>query len=68
MTKRTISLSIIFFLFAGAALAQDPLKIAPQAYKLEFENEWVKVVRVHYGPHERFLPTITRSVRRLTFT
>jgi hypothetical protein len=53
MTKRTISLSIIFLLFAGAASAQDPLKIAPQAYKLEFENEWVKVVRVHYGPREK---------------
>lgn len=53
MTKRTISLSIIFLLFAGVASAQDPLKIAPQAYKLEFENEWVKVVRVHYGPHEK---------------
>jgi hypothetical protein len=53
MTKRTISLSIIFLLFAGAASAQDPLKIAPQAYMLEFENEWVKVVRVHYGPREK---------------
>jgi hypothetical protein len=53
MTKRTISLSIILILFAGAAFAQDPLKIAPQAYKLEFENEWVKVVRVHYGPREK---------------
>jgi hypothetical protein len=53
MTKRTISLSIIILLFAGAASAQDPLKIATQAYKLEFENEWVKVVRVHYGPREK---------------
>jgi hypothetical protein len=34
------------------SLAQDPMKVAPQAYKLEFENEWVKVVRVHYGPRE----------------
>ena len=34
-------------------LAQDPFKVAPQAYKLEFENEWVKVARVHYAPHEK---------------
>jgi hypothetical protein len=53
MTKRTCSLSVIFFLFTITALAQDPLKVAPQAYKLEFENEWVKVMRVHYGPHEK---------------
>ncbi|MGH9841616.1 MAG: hypothetical protein ACREEM_22930 [Blastocatellia bacterium] len=39
-------------LFAAAS-AQDPLKVAPQAYKLEFENEWVMVTRVHYGPREK---------------
>ncbi len=37
----------------GAAYAQDPLKVAPQAYKLEFENDWVMVTRVHYGPREK---------------
>jgi hypothetical protein len=36
-----------------SAAAQDPLKAAPQAYKLEFENEWVMVTRVHYGPREK---------------
>jgi len=33
--------------------AQDPFTVAPQAYKLRFENDWVKVVRVHYAPHEK---------------
>jgi hypothetical protein len=37
----------------GTVSAQDPLKVAPQAYKLEFENEWVMVTRVHYGPYEK---------------
>jgi len=40
-------------LLSGGAFAQDPLKALPQNYKLEFENEWVKVVRVHYGAHEK---------------
>jgi hypothetical protein len=53
MNKRIFSLPAIFFLFTITAFAQDPLKAAPQAYKLEFENEWVKVMRVHYGPHEK---------------
>jgi hypothetical protein len=53
MIKRTIFLPIIILLFTVASLAQDPLKVAPQAYKLEFENEWVKVMRVHYSPHEK---------------
>ena len=35
------------------ALAQDPLKALPQAYKLVFENDWVKVTRVHYAPNEK---------------
>lgn len=33
--------------------SKDPLKVAPQAYKLEFENEWVRVMRVRYGPREK---------------
>jgi hypothetical protein len=36
--------------------AQDPLVMLPDAYKLSFENDWVKVVRVHYAPHVK-LPT-----------
>lgn len=36
-------------LLALTAFAQDPLRVAPEAYKLEFENEWVKVTRVHYA-------------------
>jgi beta-alanine degradation protein BauB len=43
--------------FAGiafqCALAQDPTKVEPKHYKLAFENEWVQVVSVHYGPHEK---------------
>jgi len=37
----------------GATLAQDPTKVEPAHYKLAFENEWVQVVDVHYGPHEK---------------
>ena len=52
MTRRIISISIIYLLFTITSNAQDPMKVAPQAYKLEFEDEWVKVVRVNYGPRE----------------
>ena len=34
-------------------LAQDPTKVESKHYKLAFENEWVQVVDVHYGPHEK---------------
>ena len=40
-------------LFCAAASAQDPTKVEPTHYKLAFENEYVQVVNVHYGPHEK---------------
>lgn len=33
--------------------SKDATQVAPQAYKLEFENEWVRVMHVHYAPHEK---------------
>lgn len=38
---------------AASALAQDPTKVEPKHYKLDFENDKVQVVSVHYGPHEK---------------
>lgn len=49
--KRVIGLPAILTLLSLTGLGQDPTKVAPDAYKLEFENEWVKVTRVHYAPH-----------------
>jgi quercetin dioxygenase-like cupin family protein len=40
-------------LATASALAQDPTKVEPKHYKLDFENEKVQVVTVHYGPHEK---------------
>ena len=34
------------------SLAQDPTKVEPKHYRLDFENDRVQVVSVHYGPHE----------------
>jgi quercetin dioxygenase-like cupin family protein len=35
-----------------AASAQDPLKLSPKVYKLEFENAQVRVMRVKFPAHE----------------
>jgi quercetin dioxygenase-like cupin family protein len=40
-------------LATSVALGQDPTKVEPRHYKLDFENERVQVVSVHYGPHEK---------------
>jgi quercetin dioxygenase-like cupin family protein len=37
----------------ASSLAQDPTKVEPKHYKLDFENDRVQVVSVHYGPHEK---------------
>jgi hypothetical protein len=52
---KVLSLVTIFCLLAINVQAQDPLIVAPQAYKLLFENEYVKVVRVHYAPREKVI-------------
>jgi beta-alanine degradation protein BauB len=44
---------LLGFCFSAVALAQDPTKVEPTHYKLAFENEYVQVVNVHYGPHEK---------------
>jgi hypothetical protein len=35
------------------ASALDPVSVDPQHYKVELENEFVRVLRVHYGAHEK---------------
>ena len=49
---RLVILAFIVATGGAPALAQDPQTVAPQAYKMQFENDWVRVTRVHYAPHE----------------
>lgn len=53
MTVRALLLCFVFLSHTALAPAQDPTKVAPEAYKLQFENEWVQVTRVHYGPYAK---------------
>jgi len=53
MSCRVFCAAAILCLVARAATAQDPTKVEPRHYKLQFENEHVQVVSVHYGPHEK---------------
>jgi quercetin dioxygenase-like cupin family protein len=34
-------------------MKQDPVQIDPKHYKVEFENDKVRVLRVTFGPHEK---------------
>jgi beta-alanine degradation protein BauB len=46
-------LAIATLLFGNAAFAQDATKVEPIHYHVAFENDHVRVVDVHYGPHEK---------------
>jgi len=38
---------------AAPALAQDPVEVDPDHYKVEFENDQIRVLRITYGPNEK---------------
>src|SRR5689334_7900057 len=61
---RAAMIFAVLIAFVATVHSQDPIKSLPRAYKLQFENEWVKVTRVHYEPHEKLPPhqhTLTGS-------
>ena len=52
--RRTFFLALFLLALAvPSVLAQDPTKVDSRHYKVEFENSKVRIVRVHYGPHEK---------------
>jgi hypothetical protein len=51
--KRIICLIAIGCLATVTALAQDAAKVDAKHYKVVFEDSMVRVLRVHYGPHEK---------------
>ena len=44
---------LITFLSSKIALAQDATKVDPKHYKVEYENDTVRVLRINYGPGEK---------------
>ena len=47
---KALSLILLVLLWSGTALAQDPVKVDPQHYKVVFENTSVRVLRISYPP------------------
>ncbi len=48
-----ITLLFAVMLFAGNSFAQDATVVDPDHYKVEFENDQVRVLRINYGPGEK---------------
>ncbi len=47
------SLFVLVLAVASGASAQDPVANDSKHYKVEFENDQVRVLRITYGPHEK---------------
>jgi|SRR5215467_9755933 beta-alanine degradation protein BauB len=39
--------------YSSMLLAEDPVKVDPKHYTVVTENAQVRVLKVHYGPHEK---------------
>src|ERR1700735_2692907 len=53
MASKLLLASVLVCLAVSSAWAQDPTKVEPKHYKLDFENDRAQVVSVLYGPHEK---------------
>src|SRR6266481_5591049 len=53
MYRLLFSVLFVMAIAAPAALAQDATKVDAKHYKIEFQNSRVRIVRAHYGPHEK---------------
>ena len=51
--RRSLLLAALLVLVSFTAMAQDAVKVDPKHYKVEQENSQVRILRIHYGPHEK---------------
>jgi quercetin dioxygenase-like cupin family protein len=51
---RSVQLICAAAILTTAAWAQDPVAVDPSVAKVVFENEQVRVLRVHYAAHQKF--------------
>ena len=51
-----VRLAVLLLAASAPLLAQDAATSLPDHYRVVFENEWVKVTRVHYPPHAKLPP------------
>jgi quercetin dioxygenase-like cupin family protein len=50
---KVLTSALFVMTLAAAAMAQDPVKVDANHYKVEFENDQVRVLRVKVGPGEK---------------
>jgi len=48
-----VGCAVLCFIVTGGVFAQDAVKVDPKHYKVELENDQVRILRAHYGPGEK---------------
>ncbi len=51
--SKVVALAFFIISLAANAVAQDPVKVDSNHYKVEFENAQVRVLRIKVGPGEK---------------
>lgn len=51
--RKACFLTLFVLAVTVTAFAQDPVKVDAKHYKVESQNSRVRVLRIHYGPHEK---------------
>lgn len=53
MVRNVFTSAAACLILATIAPAQDAVKVDPKHYKVETENAQVRILRIHYDPHEK---------------
>ncbi len=51
--RRALFVAVLCLYLAPTLCAQDAVKVDPTHYTVVTENDQVRVLKVHYGPHEK---------------
>jgi quercetin dioxygenase-like cupin family protein len=52
-TKTAVCIGTFFLFWASVLVAQDAVKVDPKHYTVVSENDRVRILKIHYGPHEQ---------------
>jgi hypothetical protein len=53
MLRQLFFITLVFVAVPTTAQDEDPLKLLPKNYQLVLENDYVRVIHVKYGAHEK---------------
>ena len=53
LVRHVLFVAVALVALVAPAVAQDPVKVDPKHYKVELENDQVRVLRITYSPGEK---------------